>query len=423
MYPEIKLISKVKAQITKFSHKVSRSFKKPKGKFIHQMIYGIQAAKDVKLSNIARALNEDISLIKTECRLSRQISREDFSEQLNEEIIKDGAMKIRKDSVIAVDLSDISKSYANKMPYLAWVWDGSKKEKRRGYWILEIIGADIDGYELTPLYSELYSQKAQGFRSENFQIFKGIDRVINRIGTKGIYVIDRGGDRKVIFVGLLERSLRFVIRMLGKRLFIVEDGKKLKTKSIAYRYNCPYQVELCIRDKDDTLKKRKIHLGSVRVKFPFFNNQWFYLLIIKGKGKEPIVLLTTEEIKDEKDALRVLEIYLTRWRCEESFRFIKQGYNLEDIRLLTYEGLRNIVALVHAVFYFLSVELGRNLKLSILLKKIYEKAKRFFQIPRFKQYAINEGIHRLLFGKKFNTAPPKKSKFIQPALPFFSESF
>ena len=34
-----------------------------------------------------------------------------------------------------------------------------------------------------------------------------------------------------------------------------------------------------------------------------------------------------------------------------------------------------------AVFYLLSVELGRNLKLSILLKKIYEKAKRFFQIP------------------------------------------
>ena len=49
MYSEIKLISKVKAQITKFTHKVSRSFKKPKGKFIHQMIYGIQAAKDVKL--------------------------------------------------------------------------------------------------------------------------------------------------------------------------------------------------------------------------------------------------------------------------------------------------------------------------------------------------------------------------------------
>ncbi|RKY87785.1 hypothetical protein DRQ11_05305 [candidate division KSB1 bacterium] len=52
------------------------------------------------------------------------------------------------------------------------------------------------------------------------------------------------------------------------------------------------------------------------------------------------------------------------------------------------------------------------------MKKIYEKAKIFFQIPRFKQYAINEGIHRLLFGKKFKTAPPKKSKFIQ--LPYLS---
>ena len=131
MYSEIKLISKVKAQITKFSYKVSRSFKKPKGKFIHQMIYGIQAAKDVKLSNIARALNEEISLIKTECRLSRQISREDFSERLNEEIIKYGAMKIRRDSVIAVDLSDISKDYAkNALFSLGMGWK-QKREKER----------------------------------------------------------------------------------------------------------------------------------------------------------------------------------------------------------------------------------------------------------------------------------------------------
>ena len=81
------------------------------------------------------------------------------------------------------------------------------------------------------------------------------------------------------------------------------------------------------------------------------------------------MLLTTQEIKEVKDALKVLEIYLTPWKCEERFRFIKQGYNLEDIRLLTYERLRNMVALVHAIFYFLSIELGRNLKLTILLNE------------------------------------------------------
>jgi hypothetical protein len=38
-----------------------------------QMLYGIQASTDVKLSNIARSLNEEIALVKTESRLSRNI--------------------------------------------------------------------------------------------------------------------------------------------------------------------------------------------------------------------------------------------------------------------------------------------------------------------------------------------------------------
>lgn len=64
---------------------------------------------------------------------------------------------------------------------------------------------------------------------------------------------------------------------------------------------------------------------------------------------------------------------------------------------MTYTGLRNMVALVQAVFYFVSVELGKKLKLNILLKKVLEKSKRFFEIPDFKQYAIADGIHRILF--------------------------
>ena len=41
--------------------------------------YGIQAAKDVKLSNIARTLKEEQALIKTEDRLSRNLDDEDFT--------------------------------------------------------------------------------------------------------------------------------------------------------------------------------------------------------------------------------------------------------------------------------------------------------------------------------------------------------
>ena len=45
----------------------------------------------------------------------------------------------------------------------------------------------------------------------------------------------------------------------------------------------------------------------------------------------------------------------------------------------------------------MSVELGKKVKLNLLLKKIFEKAKRFFEIPEFKQYAIADGIYKVLF--------------------------
>jgi len=37
-----------------------------------------------------------------------------------------------------------------------------------------------------------------------------------------------------------------------------------------------------------------------------------------------------------------VQIYLTRWKIEETFRFIKQSYNLEDIRVLKYQRLKNL---------------------------------------------------------------------------------
>jgi hypothetical protein len=79
-----------------------------------------------------------------------------------------------------------------------------------------------------------------------------------------------------------------------------------------------------------------------------------------------------------------------------------------------------MIALVQAVFYFISVELGKKLKLNILLKKIYEKAKRFFEIPEFKQYAIADGIYRILFNYRPDThrLPKRKRGFKQLIFPF-----
>ncbi len=403
MEHDSKIAGKIKSQITRFSQKLSGDYRKPIRKWMIQMLYGIQASKDVKLSNIARSLNEEIPLIKTESRLSRNLGRMDLTESINGKLIAEGSKRIQPETVIALDLSDLDKPYAEKMEYLAWVRDGSTGEtKSKGYWLMDVLGADVEGEDLIPLYGELYSQEAHGFRSENRQILDAMDRVMGGIGLKGIWAIDRGGDRSRLLKGFLKREIRFVVRLVGDRDLILEDGQKKNALKIAWGCHCPHQRELKIEREGET-KKKTISVGQRRVKLPF-SPQPLCLVVVKGWGEKPMMLLTNVEVKPQ-GVMRILEIYLTRWKCEESYRFIKQAYNLEDVRVLSYTALRNMMVLVQAVFHFVSVELGKKLKLNILLKKIFEKAKRFFEIPDFKQYAIADGIYRVLFASRTGIIP------------------
>lgn len=90
----------------------------------------IQASEDVKLSNIARSLNEEIPLIKTETRLSRNLGRMDLTESINAKLIAEGGTRIQQGTVIALDISDLDKPYAEEMEYLALVRDGSTGETK-----------------------------------------------------------------------------------------------------------------------------------------------------------------------------------------------------------------------------------------------------------------------------------------------------
>lgn len=416
-----KMVGKIKSQITRFSHKVSDNFRKPIRKLIVQMLYGIQASKDVKLSNIARSLNEEIALIKTETRLSRNLGKIDLTKGINTNLITDGSKRIQKETVLALDLSDLDKPYAQKMEYLALVRDGSTGEtKSNGYWLIDVLGAEVEGEDLIPLYGELYSQDARDFKSENRQILNAIDRVMEGVGQKGVWAMDRGGDRSRLFKGFFERKLRFVIRLVGERDLVLKEGQKKNALKIAWGCHCPHQTEMTI-EKQGESKKKMISVGHLGVKLPF-DQQDLSLVVVKGFGEKPMMLLTNVNVKS-LGVMRVLEIYLTRWKCEESYRFIKQAYQLEDVRVLRYTALRNMMVLVQAVFYFVSVELGKKLKLSILLRKIFEKAKRFFEIPEFKQYAIADGIYKILFSSQTGIFPllPTRPKNGQLLFPFAVE--
>lgn len=405
---------KIKGQITRFVNQLSQGLYRPKGKFLLQMIYGIQASEDVKVSNIVRVLNEGIDFIQTEKRLTRQLSQDDLTGQINQRLIEMGKVSVGEKTILALDLSDISKQYAKKMEAMALVHDGSEGGVGKGYFLCSVMGAEIKGEVITPLYSELYSQDAAGFFSENAQILKAVDSVVEGVGTKGIWVIDRGGDRKVLIDGLSRRGLHFVIRMVGSRHEVGETS----LLAIAETMRCPFQREVILERPEGKREKKILQLGVKEIRLPFVEHP-LWLVVIRGWGEKPMMLLTDLEPKRKEEFVHfILEAYLTRWKCEEGFRFIKQSYQLEDVRVRSYVALRNTVVLVHAVFYFISKILGQRLKLNILLKKICEKAQRFFEIPAFKCYAIADGIYKVLFSMTQGLKTlPKPENYPQLSLP------
>lgn len=250
----------------------------------------------MRLSEIGRSLDEGITLHKMITWLANQLKRPGLLEHLEKWIIGEGALRVHQETLLIIDVSDSVKPYAEKMQDMARVRDGSSGSIESGYWTMQVVGVEAGGNEMPPLYHERYSQDCPDFKSENHQIEKAIETVSSQVQDKGIWRIDRSGDRRKLFNFLLHTKKRFIIKLVGNR-HILYRGKK----------------------------------------------------VAAGVGKQLLMLLTTERLENKRQRLWwVIEAYLTRWRIEETIRFVEQRYRLEDIRVLTYERLRNMMGLVLA---------------------------------------------------------------------------
>jgi hypothetical protein len=402
-----KLRSRLKAQLTKFSSDLCEGLSRPLEKFVGQMLFGIQASQDVKLSNIARSLKEEIPLIKTEDRLSRNLRAVELETELTRQLAKMASQRITADTVLCLDLSDIRKEYAKKMEYLATVHDGSTGEMHPGYWLCDITGAEMNGSEIVPLYQKMYSAEAKEFVSENAEVLAGIDLVRSHTQGRGIWVVDRGGDRKKLLEPLLDRRERFVIRSTGKRFVVDRKNMKRSVAELGNRCRLPYPARI-VKIQDGQEKIYDLHYGVERIRL-VGRDEPLHLVVVAGFGEEPLLLLTNalEGARDSQSLWWIAHIYLTRWKIEETFRFIKQSYNLEDIRVMKYQRLKNLVVLVTAAAYFAATFLGQKMKLRILCEKLLIISQRFFGIPPFRFYALADGIKKLL--SQTSPCPPEKS--------------
>ena len=325
--------------------------------------------------------------------------------------------RVREDTLLVLDISDIAKKYARKMEYLAMVRDSSEGTLANGYWSCSVIGAEVGEKVLTPLYIRLYSQAGPDFKSENVEVRKAISFVSEHTEKRGIWVLDRGGDRRKIIHHLIEEKLRFIIRFKRDRHLVYRSNKR---STLEQALSCPMLYsERVIKEERGKEKIYHLQFGYRPVRLPERKEQ-LTMVVVRGFGQDPMMLLTDVRIKKSQKSLwQIIESYITRWRIEETIRFMKQSYQVEDIRLLTYRRLQNMMALVLAVAYFAMVYLGIRTKLKLLAGHALKAAQRVFGVADFRFYAIADGIREFLFSQRKGSQSLKsmlKTQSLQPSL-------
>ncbi len=323
------LANKLRSKITKFSGILLRDLDKTAGRFVKEAVYGIMASQSVMLTEIGRQLESSVPLKKIEERFSRQLIKPRIWDRLHERILSLASNRVKEKTLLILDLSDLKKKYAEKMEYLALVRDGSEGgEIVDGYWTNQVVASDVDSNEITPLYMSLYSQNSPDFISENVEILKAIDQVGTAVQNRGIWVIDRGGDRDALFEPLLQKQRDFIIRMVGTR-DVIHQGETVRSLWLAFACKLPYgkSIVKIIHGKEVTFNLR---FGHVKVLLPEMNTP-LNMVVVKGFSAKPMMLLTTLEIgSGEKDVWFIIDKTPPLFRIEP----IPKPYN-HDVTLVT----------------------------------------------------------------------------------------
>lgn len=348
-------IYQTKRSLLTFLEKLTKGLSKPRKKFYSDILYGMSKAQNTLLSDIARALEENIDLIYTIKRLSRNGAEENDLKQVHQNYLNTLKTSIPDNPLVIVDESEIVKPYAEKMENLALVRDGSKNVLEKGYPTLNFSMASPKTKHPLPLYNHLYSSKEDDFQSQNIEIAKGFNTVHTFLGKKkAIFVMDRGYDRNTIYEYVQNIGHHFVTRLNDNR-YLIHKNRRIKVPDLAKRRKGKINFKTEIQGKEYSLK-----VSHIKVKLPVLQDMPLNMVVVYGYGEKPMKLLTNHSIKGKDDVLRILKSYITRWRIEELFRVQKEEFQLEKTRTMTLSSLRILYTIMNCLIGHYSLAIEKN---------------------------------------------------------------
>lgn len=386
----------LKREIVNFSKKICKNSNKPTSKFVTDMLYGISKSKDILLSSISEALDENISKINTIDRLSNNLSL-DLDESIFLNYCNLAFDALGDEPVFLVDDSDVTKPLGNKFEALGIVRDGSSKDKsyEKGYHHTEIVGLTNNFNQPISLFSKIHSSTQKEYISNNNVTYEGLNSVVtllNERSLQGTFVLDRGYDSNDIFNYFFNKNQHFVIRFTEKRkIYYKHRWNKITTLRDGFKGKLKFNIMFQNIEKECLISVIKAQITA--------SKKWINIFFVYGLSDTPMMLASNIPIKSKEDALKVARLYFSRWRIEEYFKFKKQEYNFENFRVRSLKSINNLNLLLTYTIGFIALmceKLGKNMFAQEIIKEsnsLKDKVYLWF-------YQMARGIYNILKNAK-----------------------
>lgn len=380
------------------------------------------------------------------------------NKQISEALIANGIMKLAdKDELLILhDGSDIRKPYATDLESIGKV-RALNGDIINGYHSFNSVAVDLHGRLVTPIATEIYSNREDNFVSQkNLKLIsKPLSKKANEADKlhydaikaqvssqkhlnstlvakhqiewvskqlkkdnplkKLTHVIDRGSDDNELFTFISQLNDQFVIRLKSSRLS--SDGDKLVNKSFKHKKirhfdkiqikNKVYQNARCVIEYGELLNGHSV----VRVQ----------LLNREGKAlfKVPMLLITNKEVNTPDQASIVYSVYLKRSKIEGVFKFLKNVLGWEESQIREFSAIKTLLTFCYFVagyFYEIESALIHNETIQFLAHLGNGKGKvtRFYILR-----GLNKWINKTIVDeaiKEFNITPEQMEEIAKLAM-------
>ena len=380
------------------------------------------------------------------------------NKQISEALIANGIMKLAdKDELLILhDGSDIRKPYATDLESIGKV-RALNGDIINGYHSFNSVAVDLHGRLVTPIATEIYSNREDNFVSQkNLKLIsKPLSKKANEADKlhydaikaqvssqkhlnstlvakhqiewvskqlkkdnplkKLTHVIDRGSDDNELFTFISQLNDQFVIRLKSSRLS--SDGDKLVNKSFKHKKirhfdkiqikNKVYQNARCVIEYGELLNGHSV----VRVQ----------LLNREGKAlfKVPMLLITNKEVNTPDQASIVYSVYLKRSKIDGVFKFLKNVLGWEESQIREFSAIKTLLTFCYFVagyFYEIESALIHNETIQFLAHLGNGKGKvtRFYILR-----GLNKWINKTIVDeaiKEFNITPEQMEEIAKLAM-------